>query len=324
VNILLVGEESAGAQALRLVAGSGHRLVGVMASPTRTSNAGGTVWQLATEFNVPRWPAERVREPDFADVIRAAKVDILLNVHSLFVLHPNVAEAPRVGSFNLHPGPLPRYAGMNAPCWAIYHGEEQHGVTIHKMRAAIDTGPICFQTLFDVSDADSGLTLSARCIKAGLELLKLLLDTAALDPTSIPLREQDLEMRTYFGREIPNGGQIDWECPARRVFNFVRAADFGPFPSPWGLPWSRFDGRDIGFRKLVLTGRRCTERPGSIAPSSCREHLLIACRDEWVAVRGVVVAGKTVPAPEVLTPGQCFSIRHDSGTFDASCSTETR
>ena len=56
----------------------------------------------------------------------------------------DVLEAPRIGSFNLHPGPLPEYAGLNAPSWAIYHGEQEHRVTLHWLDAGIDTGPIAY------------------------------------------------------------------------------------------------------------------------------------------------------------------------------------
>ena len=99
--------------------------------------------------------------------MRAAEVDIILNIHSLFIINKEVVNAPRIGCFNMHPGPLPRYAGLNAVSWAIYRGETSHGVTIHKMEPGIDTGPIVYQELFDIDDADTGLTLSARCIRSG-------------------------------------------------------------------------------------------------------------------------------------------------------------
>ena len=67
-----------------------------------------------------------------------------MNVHSLFLIHP-WSSAPTIGSFNLHPGPLPEYAGLNVPSWAIYEGEKRsHGVTVHWMDEGVDTGPIAW------------------------------------------------------------------------------------------------------------------------------------------------------------------------------------
>jgi UDP-4-amino-4-deoxy-L-arabinose formyltransferase/UDP-glucuronic acid dehydrogenase (UDP-4-keto-hexauronic acid decarboxylating) len=58
--------------------------------------------------------AKIVKDPDFAARIVDENIDILLNVHSLFLIHKDVLTAPRLGSYNLHPAPLPRYAGLNS------------------------------------------------------------------------------------------------------------------------------------------------------------------------------------------------------------------
>ena len=63
--------------------------------------------------------------------------------------------------------------------------------------AWIDTGPIVYQELFDIDDADTGLTLSAKCIRSGIALVLRLMETASADPASIPLTPQDLTEREY-------------------------------------------------------------------------------------------------------------------------------
>ena len=57
-------------------------------------------------------------------------MDLILNVHSLHLIRKEILDLPRLGSFNFHPGPLPRYAGLNSVCWALYRGETKHGVTL--------------------------------------------------------------------------------------------------------------------------------------------------------------------------------------------------
>lgn len=302
MNVLLVGEESAGAQTLKLLANSDHNLVGVMASPTRKATGGMTVWQLAEKMGCRAWPAELVKDPKFAEVIQAEKVDLLLNVHSLFVIKGEIVEAPRFGSFNLHPGPLPRYAGLNAPSWAIYRDEKVHGVTLHKMLAGIDTGPIAYQALFDIEEKDTGFSLSAKCIKFGMELIRRLLDVAAVDPASIPLIEQDLTRREYFGKGTPEDGWLAWSRPAREVYNFVRAADYSPFSSPWKTPRSRIGDQEVGFVKVSLSGQPCDAEPGTIGQFD-GEKISVACGDEWVAVSRLMVNGQYVNAIDALNPG---------------------
>jgi methionyl-tRNA formyltransferase len=302
LNILLVGEESAGAQTLKLLANSSHKLVGVMASPTRKSASGLTVWQLAEKMGYRTWPAELVKDADFAEVVRSEKVDLLLNVHSLFVIKGEIVAAPRYGSYNLHPGPLPRYAGLNAPSWAIYRGERQHGVTLHRMLAGIDTGSIAYQALFDIDDNDTGFSVSAKCIKLGMELIKKLLDAAAIGPDHIPAIEQDFALREYFGRGTPEEGWLDWSRPAREVYNFVRAADYSPFQSPWQIPRSRLGDEEIGFVKVALTGQACDESPGTIGRRN-GQAMWVSCADEWIDVKRVLTRGKVGNAIDLLVPG---------------------
>ncbi len=302
MNVLLVGEESAGAQTLRLLAESNHRLVGVMASPTRKAVGGMTVWQRAEKLGCRVWPAELVKDPAFAEVIRAEEVHLLLNVHSLFVIKPEIVEAPIWGSFNLHPGPLPRYAGLNAPSWAIYRGERSHGVTLHRMQAGIDTGTIAYQTLFDIDEKDTGFSVSARCASFGIELIRKLLETAANNPQEIPAIEQDLNSREYFGKGTPEEGWLNWSRPAFEIFNFVRAADYSPFPSPWRTPRSRTGSREVAFIKTSLTGQRCDAAPGTVDHSDDGQ-VRVATADEWVEVGRLTFDGRIAKAAEVLKPG---------------------
>lgn len=302
MNVLLVGEESAGMQTLKLLANSNHNLVGVMASPTRKSPGGMTVWQLAEKMGCRAWPAELVKDSKFADVIRAEKVDLLLNVHSLFLIREEIVEAPRFGSFNLHPGPLPRYAGLNAPSWAIYYDEKAHGVTLHQMLAGIDTGPIAYQSLFDIEEIDTGFSASTKCIKFGMELIKQLLDAVAVDPASVPLIEQDLTRREYFGKGTPEDGWLAWSRPAREIYNFVRAADYSPFTSPWKTPRSRMGDQEVGFVRVTLTGQACDAEPGTIGqPASGK--VPVACGDEWVAVNRLLINGQNINAVDMLKSG---------------------
>src|SRR5262249_40355532 len=161
----------------------------------KKSLSSSTLWQVAERMGLLAWPAALVKDPAFAEWIRDAGVDVILNAHSLFVMHGEVVEAPRIGSFNLHPGPLPHYARLNVVSWAIYRGERTHGVTIHKMTSGIDMGPIVYQSLFDIEDADTALTLYAKCAKRGVALLLRLLEIASIDENAIPLAPQDMTRR---------------------------------------------------------------------------------------------------------------------------------
>ncbi|HEY3279483.1 MAG TPA: formyltransferase family protein [Gemmatimonadales bacterium] len=296
LNILLVAEEAAGVQTLRFLCGSPHRVVAVLTG-RGDGSAATAVGTAAARAGCAVWPASLVRDAAFAETVRRHDVDLLLNVHSLFVVHQAVVAAPRIGSFNVHPGLLPGYAGLNAPSWAIYHGERAHGVTVHWMDKGIDTGRIAYQAGLEIAEGDTGYTLSAKCTRAALPLLQQLVAAAAQDPAAIPRAPQPDGPRRYFGREVPENGRIDWSAPARRVVDFVRAADYSPFESPWGHPRTWADSRELAVVRAARTGLPADAAPGVVG-QPLGAAMLVASGDEWVAIQraelnGVLVDGCT-------------------------------
>ncbi len=303
LNVALIAEEGAGLEMLKMLAGSDHRVAMVLSSPPGAQRA--PIWSHAAEKGYRLLPAQRVRDPAFAQVIRDERVDVLLNVHSLHIVKAPILEAARIGAFNMHPGPLPRYAGMNPSSWAIYRGEARHGVTVHRMLAGIDTGPIAYQTLFDLHDEDTGLSVTLRCVREGLKLLELLLETAATDPDAIPRIPQDASQREYFGREVPEGGAICWARPAAEVHRFFRAFSYHPYPSPWGYPRTTLGGREVAVVDMALTGEPATAKPGTVARGR-GSSVRVAAADAWLSLNLVRIDGSAVDPAQALPPGVCL------------------
>ena len=302
MNILIVGEGAAGIRLLRALSRTNYRVVAVMTSPPAQGGHDATVWSVAEQLGYPTWPAAWVKDPRFADRIGLHNLDILLNIYSLSVIRREILSAARLGCFNVHPGPLPRYAGLNSMCWAIYRGETAHGVTIHEMQPTIDTGPIVYQSLFPINDEDTGLVLASKCISVGVTLALQLLETAARDPGSIPRVPQDLSRREYFGREVPQGGRLDWQRPARDVVNFVRACDFAPYPAPWGCPMTTLEDQQIGIAKASWTGLPAGLPPGTVGHAAGSE-VKVACVDEWITIHRLLIDGRSVEPDAVLKTG---------------------
>jgi len=266
-----------------------------------------TVAAVADELGLETLPGSAVRDAGLGDVLRARRVDVLLNVHSLYLVHPDVLAAPRLGCFNLHPGPLPRYAGLNAPNWALYHGETWHGVTLHWMAPGIDTGPIAYADNFPLGVEDNGFSVSATCVRRGLRLVSQLLDDLATDPRRVPVVQQDFTRRRYFAREVPHDGWVPWTEDAIHATGLVRACDYGPWASPWGRARTRGNnGLEIAVLRARRTGRPSPDPPGTVGRCDSAEAW-VATRDEWVVISRLQVAGKGVPVDHVLATGDVLS-----------------
>jgi methionyl-tRNA formyltransferase len=306
MRIVLVGEESAGLNVLRWLATTGHDVAAVLTG--RVAGEPTPLAGAAERLGLPVRSADAVRGRDFADWLQGEGVDLLLNVHSLFKISPEALLVPKIGSFNLHPGPLPRYAGLNAPSWAIYCGETSHGTTIHWMSAEIDAGAIAYQKLFEVTPEDTGISLSMKCIRLGVPLVSNVVEAATVGRKAIPRIEQDPSERTYFPPGPPDNGRVPWSASARKVVDLVRAADYLPFPSPWGHPWTTLGRERLEITKASSTGESTRGRlPGTVGAVRAKDAL-VAASDQWVLIERVRIAGAPGAAGDVLEHGMTLGV----------------
>lgn len=297
MRLLLFLEESAGIQTLRAAHASEHEVVAVLTTlnPRTGKRLGASVQGVAENLEIPVWTADLVKKPEFAEQVRLESIDLILNVHSLHIVHPCVLAAARVGAFNLHTGPLPSYAGMHAVNWAIMNGETQHGTTLHWMEQGIDTGDIAFETKFDLAPDATGLSVSRQCTMDGISLIRQLLAT---DPACIPRKTQNLSDRRYYKLERPFNGKVPWE-QAESVERYVRACNFYPLPSPWGIPTIEHDGASIGMMEVAVTDEPCEGEPGRLEMRG--QRWFVSTGDFWVELKKLLYDNKRV------TPHAAFS-----------------
>ncbi|MGI9503352.1 MAG: methionyl-tRNA formyltransferase [Geminicoccaceae bacterium] len=304
---MLAAEEAAGIQALRLIdAQDGVELVAVLTGTPSGTSRGVAVADVAQRLGYSLLPAERVCDASYASWLQEERIDMLINVHALYIIHRDVIEAPIIGSFNLHPGPLPGYAGLNAPSWAIFNGEERHAVTLHWMAAGVDTGAIAYDAWIDLGPDATGLSCSLQCMRQGVPLIQQLLATALQDRSKIPVQQQANGERVFYKKgDVPFGGKIDWGQPATRLDAFIRAADYHPMPSPWGHPEALLNGRSLDVVKVQRTGRAVDTAPGMLAmgEAGCVE---VATGDEWLIIKRIQQDGRVLSPTDLLEIGRQF------------------
>ncbi len=293
LNILLVGDESSAMRTLQQIEKTDHNVTGVVTTAPDETTVPAALWNYAQKKNYPRWDSRLVKEASFASIARDRAIDLLLNVHSLYLIHDDVLAAPKIGSFNLHPGPLPEFAGLNTVSWAILTGATDYGVTLHEMVGRIDAGRIAYESRFVITPHETALSLYSKCQRGGIPLVMQLIAQVATDPSDIPFQSQDLSRRRYFSGKSPLDGLIEWNQPAGKIDALVRACDYLPFSSPWGHPLALVDDRELTITKTSLTGITCDIAPGE--SRLVENKLQVATADEWLQVDRVLHKGKSVP-----------------------------
>ncbi|MEQ3549106.1 formyltransferase family protein [Pseudonocardia nematodicida] len=293
LRVVLAGQETAGVHTLRLLTEAGCDVRAVLSDP---EPHGRGLDEAARSAGIAVLPGADVRTPALAERLRRDRVDLLLNVHSLHIVAPEVLDAPRLGAYNLHPGPLPEYAGLDAPSWALLDGRDRHAVTLHRMAAGIDTGPIAYTADLLITEDETGATLAARCVRLGLPLVADLVATLQAG-RPVPAIAQDPGRRRYRGRRRPGENVVRWDGPARDVVALVRACDYHPWTSPWGAATSATaGGRPVTVLRAATTGIPADAPPGTVGTAGAL-GVPVAAADEWVLVRRLRVDGlRTTPA----------------------------
>lgn len=135
--------------------------------------------------------------------IRALEPDVLL-VCSAPLLKVQIFTIPKIATLNVHFGIAPAYRGANTVFWPLYYRDyENIGVTIHRVTAGIDTGPILVQGTASVDPSDSVVSLFEKLILLATDLTIELLSSAdrhALEGT----------LQTEKGRHFPHRARRIW------------------------------------------------------------------------------------------------------------------
>ncbi|MBL8754273.1 MAG: LLM class flavin-dependent oxidoreductase [Planctomycetes bacterium] len=245
---------------------------------------------------------------DLAKALAGEVFDHLFAITWLRLLPPAVLALPKAGAINFHDGPLPRYAGLNATCWAIHRGEVEHGVTWHRIEAEADTGAILLQRRFPIAPDDTAFTLNARCFQVGQETFAELVD--ALAAGTVQAVAQDLAQRTWFARRArPDGlAMLDFARPAADVARVVRAFDHGVYRNPIAIAKVRApNGVFVPGAVECVAGSGAV--PGTVTGVG-DEHVQVACADGDVKLARLrCLRGSPLVGPALAQLGLAAGIR---------------
>ena len=124
--------------------------------------------------------------------------------------------------YNIHFSMLPKYKGCFTAIMPILNGEESTGVTLHRMRAGIDTGEIVEQKEIKIEDNDSSFDIYKKCIKSGTELIIKNLDM--LLSGKVDTYAQEAKKSTYYSNKVIDYSNLslDINLTAYQIQNQIR------------------------------------------------------------------------------------------------------
>ncbi|RYI32840.1 MAG: peptide synthetase, partial [Acetobacteraceae bacterium] len=263
LTALLIGNESLTVECGKRWMEQGHSLTAVVTREPKVAS-----WASGAGL--------RVIAPGAGLVARTEglSVDWILSVANLSLVPDAVLALARQGGVNFHDGPLPDYAGLNAPVWALLNGESSHAITWHLMTSGIDEGEVLATRSFPIEDDDTAFTLNARCFAAAVDSFPEVI--SAMEAGGHPRKPQAGRARHIWRRaDRPRAnGRLDFTATAEVVARTVRALDHAGYRNPLAVAKIEVAGQVWSVAQaVVISGNGA---PGTVLDRG-PDHLDVAC-----------------------------------------------
>ena len=225
------------------------------------------------------WQPARARDPAFLEQLRGQHPELIVVAAYGQILPQGLLDLPRFGCLNVHTSLLPKYRGAAPIQCAILNGDSETGVTIMKMDAGLDTGPILTQVRTPIEELDNAQTLHDRLADLGATLLIQTIPEYVAG--RIQPRPQPAEGASYAPKISKEDGRLDWQLPARVLWNRIRA--FTPWP---GAFTTHQDGDKHKLLKVWVAevDERESGIPGTVLRAD-RNGVLVACGRQALSLK---------------------------------------
>jgi len=292
MRTVYLGTSEFAAAVLRSLADSPHRPAMVVTRPDRPRGRGRrlsapAVAAAARELGIELYQPERVNDLEARERIAEARPAVIcVCAFGALIRDPMLSEHEML---NVHPSLLPRWRGAAPIERAIMAGDELTGVSVMRLTAGLDSGPVCAQRSEPILPDDTYGTLAARLQELGGELLVRVLDT---QPSCHGQNEAGV---TYAEKLGPEDRELDPSRAADELERVVRA-----LTPHIGAHVTLPDGSALGVRKASAIADGAVP-PGVVAFD--RPRPVLGCAEGALELRVVQPPGRRPMSGEEFLRG---------------------
>lgn len=299
MRVLFYGTPDFAVPSLRALIGEGFDVVGVVTRPDkptgrhRSTPSPSPVKVAALAEDLPVFQPETPASDAFLETVGGLAPDCGAVIAYGHLLPERLLGVPRLGHVNVHASLLPHLRGAAPIERAILEGWTETGVTIIRMDAGMDTGPILHQVTTPILPDETGGELRVRLSELGA--LALVEALTLLDEGGGTATPQDHAHASFAPKLKPEEERLHWARGATDVARQIRA--FDPKPGAWcearGAPLKLFGAR---------VSPAASGRPGEVLAAG--EALVIACGEGAVEIADVQPAGKARMTAQAFVNGR--------------------
>ncbi|MBN2345387.1 MAG: methionyl-tRNA formyltransferase [Candidatus Aminicenantes bacterium] len=224
--------------------------------------------QFALENRLPLLQPPNLKEPELELALRRIDPDIAVVVAYGQFIPRDIRDLPRHRSVNVHFSLLPAYRGAAPVQRAIQNGERSSGLTIFELSGRMDAGPVWAREEIAIRPDDTSASYQQRLAERAAPFLSRTLEQI-FSGQARP-QPQDDSQATLAPPLKKEEGRANWELPARRLFDCLRA--FTPWPGLFFI----MDGRQVRILEAGISQKEHALRPGEILALS-PQGLQVAC-----------------------------------------------
>lgn len=271
---------------LALVSRSDIEIVGVVTPPDRRAGrtaepAAVPVAVTARSHGLPLLQVERVGADEAVGAFRslAPELGILADFGQL--IPQVILDIPRLGIMNVHPSLLPRHRGATPIPATILAGDRVAGVSIMRMDAGLDTGPVVATRSWDLDGTEDAPALESRAAKEGVALLEQVLPGVLSGRhAGTPQDAMAATMTRPLARE---SGRLDPGRSAAELERQVRAM------RPWPGTFLEVGGLRLRVHEVEVANGRSGDAAGALVADG--DGLALSTADGRLVLRTVQPAG---------------------------------
>lgn len=246
-----------------------------------------------------------INSDEVLELIRTLKPDIIITVAYGGFLGKKLRNIAPLGCINLHPSLLPKYRGASPLQSTLFNNETTSGLSIFKIIAAMDAGPIINQMEFDLPE-DMNFTEYSEFV-AGLGANFLLKTLEVIENQGFELRDQDSAFATYTEKIEKEDLLINWNSSVSKVIGKIRGLSEEP-----GARTLR-DGKSLQILRARKYSDDTSAEAGTITQVIKNEGFVVACSGGEVLVTEVKAEGKKAMSSHAYNLGANLKIHEKLG-----------
>ena len=297
LRIVYAGTPEFAVPALAALHRSSHQVVAVYTQPDRPAGRGrvlnaSAVKSYALEHHIPVEQPLNFRDANNVAHLKTYAPDVMVVAAYGLILPQAVLDVPHLACLNIHGSLLPRWRGAAPIQRAILMGDTETGITIMRMEAGLDTGPMLRMQSVVIEAHDTAAIVHDRLASLGAELLLSVLDDL---PTALTHQQvQPADGVTYASKLSKHEALLDWSLPATQLDRRVRAFN------PWPIAETRLQGAQLRVWQATVLNTTHHATPGTVLQANAA-GIQVACGSGVLNLTQVQLAGKkSQPASDFI------------------------